>query len=159
MVGWYDPFQLARTAVDVLVSTIVGRHSDYRLVEALANERGPLYHDYSCRWEVDGGQERADQNRPREEIWIDYVSDAGDGWNPTYAVASCLAKPDLTVIDGFGVEHRTLRGDLLIFGGDEVYPTAGRTSYKERLVAPYETALAETEPPHPHVFAMPGNHD
>ena len=34
MVGWYDPFQLAQTGVDVLVSTIFGRYADYRLVEA-----------------------------------------------------------------------------------------------------------------------------
>ena len=35
MVGWYDPRQLARTAVEVAVSTIFGRHADYRITEAL----------------------------------------------------------------------------------------------------------------------------
>src|SRR5437660_7388591 len=30
MVGWYDPGQLVRTAIDVGVSTIFGRNADYR---------------------------------------------------------------------------------------------------------------------------------
>jgi hypothetical protein len=37
MVGWYDPHQLAQTAVHVAISTIFGRHSDHRLVEAMAS--------------------------------------------------------------------------------------------------------------------------
>src|SRR5262249_42329257 len=45
------------------------------------------------------------------------------------------------------------------FGGDEVYPAASRTEYKQRLVRPYETALRKTGVPHPHLFAIPGNHD
>ena len=35
MVGWYDPRQLARTGVDVAVSTIFGKHADFRITEAL----------------------------------------------------------------------------------------------------------------------------
>ena len=35
MVGWYAPGQLARTGVEVAISTIFGRHSDHRLVEAM----------------------------------------------------------------------------------------------------------------------------
>ena len=46
-----------------------------------------------------------------------------------------------------------------MFGGDEVYPTASRQEYEARLVGPYETALRTTQPPHPDVFAVPGNHD
>ena len=37
MVGWYDPRQLAQTGVEVAISTIFGRHSDQRLVEAMAS--------------------------------------------------------------------------------------------------------------------------
>jgi hypothetical protein len=37
MVGWYDPIQLGRTAVEVLLSTIFGRHADKRIMQALAD--------------------------------------------------------------------------------------------------------------------------
>ena len=37
MVGWYAPSQLAKTGIEVAISTIFGRHSDHRLVEAMAS--------------------------------------------------------------------------------------------------------------------------
>src|SRR5918912_1268941 len=43
MVHWFDPPQLVRTALHVATSTLFGRYSDHRLIEALAtpeNERG-----------------------------------------------------------------------------------------------------------------------
>ena len=40
MVGWFDPGPLFATGFNVLVSTLFGRHSDYRLLEALAAEIG-----------------------------------------------------------------------------------------------------------------------
>ena len=46
MVGWYDPGQLVRTAVDVLVSTIFGRHADHRVLDALGRQDFAPY-DYS----------------------------------------------------------------------------------------------------------------
>ena len=33
------------------------------------------------------------------------------------------------------------------------------TAYEQRLVQPYEAALRRTEAPHPHLYALPGNHD
>ena len=36
MVSWYDPAELMRSARDVFISTVLGRHSDRRLLEALA---------------------------------------------------------------------------------------------------------------------------
>lgn len=47
MVGWYDPAQLARTGIEVAISTVFGRHSDHRLVEALSASQRESY-DYSC---------------------------------------------------------------------------------------------------------------
>jgi hypothetical protein len=147
MVGWFDPGQLARTGVEVLVSTMFGRHADHRLVEALGR-RDVEVHDYT----------RHEDGRPRQELWLDYVGDVGDGWNSTYAVAWALAQPTLAL--GAGRDAVTTpRGDVLVFGGDQVYPTASTTEYRRRLVAPYETALRRTDPPHPDAFAIPGNHD
>ncbi|HEX8844302.1 MAG TPA: metallophosphoesterase [Pyrinomonadaceae bacterium] len=166
MVGWYDPRQLAQTGVEVAISTIFGRHSDHRLVEAMGVTRdGEQFYDYTYDYE-DNGKDicRPDKTKPRDSIWIDYVGDVGDGWNSTYAIAYHLAETGRTFTytdKDTGTKHQaeTKRGDLLIFGGDEVYPTASREMYEDRLLAPYETALRRTYGTHPHVFAIPGNHD
>jgi hypothetical protein len=164
MVGWFNPRQLAQTAVEVGVSTIFGRHSDHRLVEAMAaGEKGRDFYDYSCQYKDDGQEVcEPDQSKARDSIWIDYVGDVGDGWNSTYAIAYYLAGPrsfKYTVGETTYDTTETQRGDILIFGGDEVYPTASRDEYDRRLVAPYTTALRNSNPPYPHVFAIPGNHD
>ncbi len=145
MVRWYDPLQLIRTGMDVAASTLFGRHSDFRLLEALAAPEISV-DDYS--------NVGADESK-----WIDYVADVGDGWNSTYAIACALAQPNLTLADERGNRHETKRGAILVFGGDEVYPVASRSEYKQRLVAPYECALRNTQPPNPSVYAVPGNHD
>jgi len=160
MVGWYDPSQLAQTGVKVAVSTVFGRHADFRLIEALDRRGdGSPYYDHTVDWVDDLDGEHPDQNRPRTEIWIDYVADTGDGWNPTYAIASVLAQSTVDIPLEDGRLQVTKRGDLLVFGGDEVYPTASRGEYRQRLVDPYRAALSQTDAPHPHGFAVPGNHD
>jgi Calcineurin-like phosphoesterase len=162
MVGWYQPIQLVRTGSAVLIATIFGRHADHRLIEALGTDPLPIY-DYTCHYQ-DDGQARCtpDPSRPRQELWLDYVADVGDGWHPTYAIAYYMAQPELRVAthatDGDATVI-TRRGELLIFGGDEVYPTPGREAYERRLLGPYATALRATTAPYPHVFAVPGNHD
>nr|MBA3766904.1 metallophosphoesterase [Acidobacteriota bacterium] len=78
----------------------------------------------------------------------------------TYAVAYCVAQSNLSLkVAGAEEVHHTERGRILVFGGDQVYPTASRAEYKQRLVEPYKTALQQTDPPQPDVFAIPGNHD
>jgi hypothetical protein len=148
MVGWYDLGQLARTAVQVVISTIFGQHSDARLREALAPGQ-EIVRDYT---KDEGGGER-------REIWIDYVADTGDGFNSTYAVAYHVARPALDVADPAGHVQRTERGRILILGGDQVYPVASRAEYQRRVVAPWEQALRFSEAPSPDVYAVPGNHD
>lgn len=161
MVGWYDPDQLARTGVEVVISTIFGRHADYRLMEAVSSGDAPIF-DYTRKWTV-GEDERdvpATDGPERADLWLDYVGDVGDGWNSTYAIAHYLAQAELTLKNPTNhTSCRTRRGDVLIFGGDQVYPIANRTEYRQRLVQPYETALCRTPSPHPHVYAIPGNHD
>ncbi|MES2199453.1 MAG: metallophosphoesterase, partial [Chlamydiota bacterium] len=144
MVNWYYPGQLIRTAIDVTISTIFGRHADHRMIEALGCPDIKIY-DYS--------------QRKDKEFWIDYLGDTGDGWNSTYAIASTIGKPILNVTDPQGNFHSTERGNILVLGGDEVYPVASREGYEERLVAPFKAAMSTTEQPHPSVFAIPGNHD
>jgi hypothetical protein len=123
MVPWFDPAQLVRTGVDVVISAIFAGNSDRRVLDALSHP-GFGVCDYSGR----------------DELWLDYVADTADEWNSTYAVAHALAQPTLDIgVDG---ETRTLRRcDVLVFGGDEVYPVASREGYERRLIAPYRTAL------------------
>ncbi|HYR21503.1 MAG TPA: metallophosphoesterase [Chthoniobacterales bacterium] len=150
MVRWYDPGQLITTAQQVAVSTLFGRYSDPRLVESFAAADLKVY-DY-----------RHDENgKERDEIWIDYVSDTGDGWDSTYAVAYYATEPTLSFRNQKqgGDPIKTRPGHILIFGGDEVYPTPSRTEYQNRLIFPYEMACRHTPAPHPEVFAIPGNHD
>lgn len=137
MIAWYDPRQLAATGAEVVVSTILGRHADARLLEVFGSPRGGPTHDYS-------GQEG--------DFWIDYVADTGDGWNSTYAIARSVAE-EFTV-DG----QRLERGRVLVLGGDEVYPVASRDAYDGRLETPYRSAFSALSTK-PDVFAIPGNHD
>jgi hypothetical protein len=142
MVGWYDPRQLARTALETTLSSLFGQRADYRLIEAL-REPAPLPHDYA----------------EHDAIWIDYVSDVGDGFNSTYSVARVLARESLPESGdpGAAALHR---GRVLVMGGDEVYPTPSHAAYQARLVCPYSAALGEHDTTDPlDLFAIPGNHD
>lgn len=143
MTDWFHPAQLVATAIQVVISTVLGRRADHRILEALA--AGPIeIYDYSAG----------------DTFTFDYVADTGDGWDSTYTLAYHLAQPSLQLPAGTGT--RTLpRGQVLLFGGDEVYPAANRAQYEKRLVGPFETAMALSPDPEkaPHVFAIPGNHD
>lgn len=153
MVGWYNPRQLARTGFEVFISTIFGKHSDRRLLEAAIN---PL--PAETFYDFNKGFENSD------EFWIDYVADVGDGFNSTYTIAYHLTRPQLNFNEQLQSDENgsfaTNCGNLLIFGGDEIYPTASHEAYRERLVAPYKTAFSsEISDASPTVFAIPGNHD
>jgi hypothetical protein len=160
MVGWYDPGQLARTGVEVCISTIFGRHADNRLIQALVAGTAHSYdHTFAYKHNSEGVYV-PDTSAPVDELWIDYVGDVGDGWDSTYAVARSLAQPSLAFTDRGGAAHATQRGSVLIFGGDQVYPTASRSAYEDRLVGPYTAALGITPvDKHPHAYAIPGTHD
>jgi hypothetical protein len=149
MVGWYDPPQLLRTAGQVVVSTIFGRHADYRLIEALYDDPEHLPEDDPEHFILDYSHHK--------EFWLDYIADLGEGWNSTYAVAYHSSRPKLELTWDNNL-YITARGQVLMFGGDEVYPTAGRTAYKERTFQPYECAY-HGDTARPDMLAIPGNHD
>jgi hypothetical protein len=158
MVRWFDPGQLLRTGIKSLVSLAVGEHSDRRIVQALAARRQE-YYDHSIHYR-DGAHGPVPQpEAPRHDLWIDVACDTGDGFNSTYAVAFAIAQPALTVAGPAGPVTLP-RGDVLVFGGDEVYPTPSREEYQRRLVGPYGAAFGGDAPlARPHVYAVPGNHD
>jgi hypothetical protein len=143
MVRWLDPAQLCGTAVRAVLSDVFGAYADQREMQAaLSREVKPC--DYTGR----------------DEIWIDYVADLGDGFHSTYTVAWLLAQDRMRVPGPDGKTHELPRGRVLVMGGDQVYPTASREEYANRLEGPYEAALpCRPVSDHPDLFAVPGNHD
>ena len=133
MTGWFNPDVLAQSASMMATANVFGRHSDTRLIEALGNQPQDVF-DYSLH---------------EGDFWIDYVADLGDGFNPTYAVAEALSREELL---------GTRAGQVLVFGGDQVYPYPTRDAYAHRTEWPYETALSQRIQ-RPDIFAIPGNHD
>ena len=74
-------------------------------------------------------------------------------------MASILARESLEFELG-GKRYPTSRGRLLVMGGDQVYPSAKRREYEDRLLGPYRAALPSSpEGAEPHLFTIPGNHD
>jgi hypothetical protein len=141
-VDWYDPRQLVKTGVKVLISSIFGDFNDKRELQAALNHNNPkkYFDDFS----------------KEKEVWIDYVADTGDGFDSTFTIAKLLSEPKL-VLEG----QETQTGQILIMGGDQVYPVASREEYKNRLRGPYSAAFPfdEKDKKPPHIFAIPGNHD
>jgi hypothetical protein len=142
MVSWLDPLMLAKTGMRAAISSTIGKQADRRLLDALAAP------------EVEPDTRFSTQ----EELWFDYVADLGDGWDSTYAVAQAVARPTLSLKDEKGDTHETRGGELLVLGGDQVYPTASVKAYEERTLHPWRSAMRGQRPP-PHLFAVPGNHD
>jgi hypothetical protein len=135
-VRWLSPTELSRTAVSVVLSDIFGAYADKReLQQCGVFAQGICDHD---------GDER----------WVDYVSDIGDGFDATYSVASLLAGAKLE-LDGVCLP----RGEVLVMGGDEVYPAGSAHSYEQRTTRVYAAALPESAEPRPTIYAVPGNHD
>jgi hypothetical protein len=153
MVGWFDPAELIATGFRAFTSAIVGEQSDRRVLQAVAERHADVL-DYRVTPSAD------DRPLPREGLWIDYLADTGDGFNPTYASAHALAQPTLSVAGADGTTHVLPRADVLVLGGDQVYPGPSREMYQRRLVGPFAAASAhlQTAAP-PHVVALPGNHD
>src|SRR3954453_21195103 len=148
-VCWFAPLQLLRTAQQVAIATVFGQNADARVIEALARplagttlgpgtlaktaedaRRTPGIHDYSGK---------------HTPFWIDYIADTGDGWDATYTVAYYASQPTLALDRAEAAQGTpilsTRRGDILILGGDEVYPFANyeitNGASFSRIVAPF----------------------
>jgi hypothetical protein len=135
-VRWFDPRVLAGAGLKVVLSSVLGDYLDKRELQETAP--GVIIEEFG----------------DRDHVWIDFVADTGDGFDATYTVAWSVSQDSLTV------NNSTLpRGELLVFGGDEVYPTASAEAYENRCIGPYRAALPWTSNPSPVVVAVPGNHD
>ena len=143
MVCWLSPKGLAATGMRVALSAVFGSYADKRELQAALQQAEPF--DYSAE----------------PELWIDYISDLGDGFEPTYHMAHLLAqeKLDIEAPAGGGAEAvATPAGKILIMGGDQVYPAASKEEYENRMIGPYRAALPWSYTDR-HLYAIPGNHD
>ena len=145
---------LARSGLKVVLSSAFGDYLDKRELQTA----------FAAGLTLDA--------RAEPELWFDFIADSGDGFDATYSVAWAASQRDLTVradtpADAPAGEQLTLpRGQIVIFGGDEVYPVAKVDDYQDRFVGPYKAALPWTNPSratdagaHPRLLAIPGNHD
>jgi hypothetical protein len=147
-VRWFSPSVLARAGMKVVLSNAFGDYLDKRELQSVFADTLTLDH------------------RAADEIWIDFVADTGDGFDPSYSVAWAVSQRELTVADATtgavadDAPTVTLpRGRVLVLGGDEVYPVAKIEEYQNRFVGPYKAALPWTDGVHPEMLAIPGNHD
>jgi hypothetical protein len=139
-VRWLSPTELARTGLATILAGIFGVYADKReQQDGRSFDQDVFVHD---------GQ------------WLDFVADVGDGFDATYTVASLVAADGLTV-EGVDLP----RGEVLVMGGDEVYPSASTVAYEQRTTRPYRAAFpdsaqpADANPSAPVLYAIPGNHD
>jgi hypothetical protein len=147
---WFAVRLLLQTAREAVVSQVFGNFVDRRELQAST----PLTDEELV---VDLSQ--------RADLWIDYASDLGDGFNAAAAVAGLIGRTESLVLGAARIEP----AELLVFGGDEAYPTGSKQDYNDRLVGPYRAMLPwsaeaqypQTPAPEPprHVLAVPGNHD
>ena len=138
MVRWFDPHQLVDTVSRVVASGVWNSYADSRELQA----RTP--------------SEIYDRSHA-SELWVDYVSDLGDGFDSTYTVARTLAQEKLVLSADDDVS--TQRGGMLVMGGDQVYPVPKKREYVNRLLGPYEAAMPRAPGRGVELFAIPGSHD
>jgi hypothetical protein len=153
MVGWFDPAMLVDIARQAIVSALFGQYADRRLIQAALDpaESKELLRRAGLTANLVQDSDGA--------IWVDYVADLGDGFDSTYAIAYLLGRPQLEIE---GAKAPLPRGQVLLMGGDQVYPAATRKEYKRRMRRPYAFAFPDStagDAQHPALLLIPGNHD
>ena len=142
MVGWFDVGQLASTGIRAVLSSVFGSYADKRETIASISEI-EIYDEYSNS----------------NELWLDYISDTGDGFNSTFTMANLIGKDNISITNGT-TDQKLPRAKVVVLGGDQVYPTPSRELYQDRFIGPMDAAApwvkGGTEA---DLFAVPGNHD
>lgn len=162
MTRWFEPLAMVRLVLRIWATR---RMADQR--EQLAEQPLAVF-DY------------ADE----DELWFDYVADLGDAFDPTMCVAWHLGRTELRRADIDPHTHLAPefsdpdfiprppvddipdilpRGELLIMGGDQVYPNASASRYRNQTVGPYRLGWEQSETDgvadEADLVALPANHD
>jgi hypothetical protein len=141
-VQWYDPSQLMDTAQRETESETFQINADRRLTYTEWNnkqlEKVVTYKQFT-------NKDFPPKNDNKDEgFWLDFVADTGDGGNATYSIAEKIfsstltnigttAWPNLAQKDKDLITNGLPRADLLVLGGDLVYPVANEEAYKTRF--------------------------
>lgn len=163
MVDWFDPGLLAKVGVREVISSTLGSYTDQRLIQASTDNASEERLTHRYNYSGTGINTSGDRPTPSQAlaadasgaVWVDYIADLGDGFEATYAMAYLLAADELKVA---GESAPLPAGQLLIMGGDQVYPDATKQEYSNRLRDPYDWAFATPDSKR-KLFAIPGNHD
>jgi hypothetical protein len=152
MVHWFNPVLLLRLLNNVITSAMFGQYADRRLIVAALDNQAPDEH-------LQRATSLVNKLSPSQDgpVWFDFVADLGDGFDSTFAVACVLAKKEWELAG-----TKLPRGQLLIMGGDEVYPLANAQTYRNQLWQPYSWAFPDHDRKDSEgvpLFAIPGNHD
>ncbi|CAM3955954.1 Calcineurin-like phosphoesterase [Pedobacter westerhofensis] len=150
MVNWFHPSVLAQSGIKSVVSKMFGNYADRRETQAALDdpEAEDAWEKQTCKY------------LEEKEIWVDFISDTGDGFNATYSVATIAAQDELSFICK-GKTYALPRAKILVLGGDQIYPTPTSELYHTNFRIPFESALParDNDPGHPDMYAIPGNHD
>ncbi|KAI9989837.1 hypothetical protein PInf_020124 [Phytophthora infestans] len=161
MVPWYSML-LFDTVFDLLISLkiFLGRFDMRTMQRALH----PKDEDYCF-----------DHLAEKDEVWLDFMADCGDGFNSSYQIARLLAQPQLEVdcqvpdyksSDGDTLDQEQAsttktktvkrvfpRGDALVIGGDLAYPHPDDKTYETRLFRCFEYAMKPPSSYHPSAIS------
>ncbi|KAL4087625.1 hypothetical protein PRIC1_013514 [Phytophthora ramorum] len=161
MVPWYSML-LFDTVFELLISlkVFLGRFDMRTMQRALH----PNDEDYCF-----------DHLAEKEEVWLDFMADCGDGFNSSYQIARLLAQPQLEVDcevndeklsdEGASGDDETKtkktktikrvfpRGDALVIGGDLAYPHPDSKTYETRLFRCFEYAMKPPPSYHPSAIS------
>lgn len=150
MVPWYS-ILLVYSLFDILVQlkVFLGRfdaRTQQTKSEALMTRAMDLRTEEDCFVGIDCLRKRYPgcifecEKMDREDLWIDFAADTGDGFNSSYHVSRMLAQP--TLICRTGKNKKILpRGSHLVIGGDLAYPDPSPDSYEKRFFRTFEDAL------------------
>jgi hypothetical protein len=160
MTGWYDPVRLVSVGIRVAEATVFGKMFDRRELIAALDPFDRA--DFDANFDFSAPAHVASDGN----FWLDFCADTGDGWRPTHAVARLLGRSELRPApspQGEPPAGPLLQGRVLVFGGDEVYPTASPEDYDAKLRAPFDEANQREAGLRTlkdrFLFALPGNHD
>jgi 3',5'-cyclic AMP phosphodiesterase CpdA len=148
MVNWYNPRQLSATAMKAVISGIFAGYADKREMQAALD---PEKKGYTPEFDSEQG------------VWFDFISDTGDGFNSTYTVAD-LSAQQLSLhyeLNGTPTSVTLPAAQMLILGGDQVYPTPSMEEYEDRFRIPFRAASTKHHKDglKRMMYAIPGNHD
>jgi hypothetical protein len=131
MVNWYEPRMLLSVGMKAVISGTFGNYADRRELEAALESNADNEHEW---------KNIRNEYCSKDDIWIDVISDTGDGFNSTFAIAKSVAAPSLEFEykdeNDQPKKVTTQRGKILIFGGDEVYPFPTLSEYTNRFKIP-----------------------